>query len=83
MTGHFRLAAGTVTALSPVAGSRSTLLFTREHEDDLANKSPRLDRLSVVLRTSLEPRTRYSGGQVFINHAPQAKGTLLCMTTAG
>ena len=48
---------------------------------DLAIKSLPLDRLGVVLRTSLERRPGYAGGQVFIKHAPQARGAPLCMTT--
>jgi hypothetical protein len=33
------------------------------------NKSPRLGRLSVLLRTSLPRHSGYAGGQVFIKHA--------------
>lgn len=60
MTGDVRLSAEAMT--DGVAGRRSTQLFTRAHDSMSADKSLRLDRLGVALRTSLERRCGYAGG---------------------
>ena len=62
-----------------VSGSRSARLFTRgqrplclslqQHEDGLANTSPRFDRLSVLLRTSFARHSGYAGRQEFHKRA--------------
>jgi hypothetical protein len=63
-----------------LSGSRSARLFTRaeafvpvaplrQHEDGLANTSPRFDRLSVLLRTSFARHSGYAGRQEFHKRA--------------
>jgi hypothetical protein len=73
VTGHFRpkrTVSGAVArswaadALS-YSGARAEPLCPSpdQHDGDLANKAPRLDRLSVSLRTSLAKRSGCAGGQ--------------------
>jgi hypothetical protein len=58
-------------AVGVLSYAQRSLFAYRLSSDEMIsrNKSPRLGRLSVLLRTSLPRHSGYAGGQVFIKHA--------------